>query len=426
MGKFLFFLCLLQLTCQLANAQPVAIKAGKLLDVISGKVLTNQVIHITDGRITSVDANLPKDAKVIDLSSRFVLPGLMDMHTHIISNLKRSFMIGYLQSPHRAMIGGVVNARKTLLAGFTLVRNVGASDFRDIALRNAISDGDIPGPRMAVSGPALGITGGHCDNNTLNHSFNYRSEGVADGPWAARQAVRKNAKYGVDLIKFCATGGVFSKGTKVGLRQYTLEEMQAIVDEAHARGLTVAAHAHGTEGIQFAIQAGVDSIEHASFLDKDTIRLAKQHGTVLSMDIYNTEYTTREGQKNGVPEENLAKDRETGDRQRQSFALAVTEGARLVFGTDAGIYPHGENAKQFSRMVQFGMTPLAAIQAATIHSAKLVRRETDTGQIRPGFHADIIAVDGNPLDDITELENVTFVMKGGTVYKNESQSESSR
>jgi imidazolonepropionase-like amidohydrolase len=342
---------------------------------------------------------------------------MMDMHTHIVSNLSKSFYDGYFQSPHRATIGGVVNAKKTLLAGFTVIRNVGADDYMDVAIRNAINADEIAGPRMAVSGPSLGITGGHCDSNALNHSFKEKSQGVANGPWAVREKVRENVKYQVDVIKFCATGGVFSKGTKVGQRQYTQEEMNAIVDEAHTHGRTVAAHAHGTEGIAYAIKAGVDSIEHASFLDKDTIALAKKHGTVLSMDIYNTEYTLAEGAKNGVPEENINKEKQVGKRQRESFSAAVKAGVKMVLGTDAGIYPHGDNAKQLSRMTQFGMTPLQAIQAATINSAQLLNWETQVGQIKVGYFADIIAVDENPLEKITTLETVTFVMKNGKVYK---------
>jgi len=311
----------------------------------------------------------------------------------------------------------VVNVEKTLMAGFTVIRNVGADDYMDVAVRNAINAGEIPGPRMAVSGPSLGITGGHCDDNNLNHSFKERKQGVANGPWAARQKVRENVKYQVDVIKFCATGGVFSKGTKVGQRQYTQEEMNAIVDEAHMHGRTVAAHAHGTEGIKYAIQAGVDSIEHASFLDKETIELAKKHGTFFSMDIYNTEYTLAEGVKNGVPEENINKEKRVGERQRQSFTMAVKAGVKMVLGTDAGIYPHGDNAKQLSRMTKFGMTPLQAIQSATLNSAELLKWQDKVGQIKVGYFADIIAVESNPLKDITTLENVTFVMKAGKVYK---------
>jgi len=405
---------------QPVSAEQLYIKAGRLLDVSSGEMLKNKVITVNDGVITKISAKMPKiseDSKVIDLSDKFLLPGMMDMHTHIVKNLSKSFYDGYFQSPHRATIGGVVNAEKTLLAGFTVIRNVGADDYMDVALRNAINAGEIAGPRMAVSGPSLGITGGHCDSNALNHSFKEQSQGVANGPWAVREKVRENVKYQVDVIKFCATGGVFSKGTKVGQRQYTQEEMNAIVDEAHTHGRTVAAHAHGTEGIAYAIKAGVDSIEHASFLDKNTIALAKKYGTVLSMDIYNTEYTLAEGAKNGVPQENIDKEKQVGKRQRASFSAAVKAGVKMVLGTDAGIYPHGDNAKQLSRMTQFGMTPLQAIQAATINSAQLLNWQEQVGQIKVGYFADIIAVNDNPLEKINTLEDVTFVMKNGKVYK---------
>jgi len=404
----------------LANAETTFIKVGHLLDVVSGKITDNQVITVDDGIIVNISNNLPAKVdseKVIDLSDKFVLPGLMDMHTHVVRNLSKSFYDGYFQSPHRATIGGIVNAEKTLMAGFTVIRNVGASNYQDVAIRNAINAGEVSGPRMAVSGPALGITGGHCDSNALNHSFKERGEGVANGPWQVREKVRENVKYQVDVIKFCATGGVFSKGTKVGQRQYTQEEMNAIVDEAHTHGRTVAAHAHGTEGIEFAIRAGVDSIEHASFLDKKTIKLAKKHGTFLSMDIYNTEYTLSEGAKNGVPQENIDKEKQVGTKQRESFSAAVKAGVNMVLGTDAGIYPHGDNAKQLSRMTRFGMTPLQAIQSATVNSAKLLKWQDKVGQIKEGLFADIIAVDTNPLEDISTLENVTFVMKEGKVYK---------
>jgi imidazolonepropionase-like amidohydrolase len=415
-----YLLSLTLLLCIDLQAATTIIKAGHLLDVQSGKWQKNQLIFIEDERITSiqsVSSAIPDDATVIDLSKQYILPGFMDMHTHLMGYLDKNFYAGLFQSPHRAVIGGVVNAEKTLMAGFTVVRDVGSSDYMDVALRNSINAGEVPGPRIAASGPALGITGGHCDDNALNHSFKSKADGVADGPWAVRQMVRKNVKYGVDLIKFCATGGVFSKGTKVGMRQYTLEEMQAIVDEAHTHGKIVAAHAHGTEGIKFAIQAGVDSIEHASFLDKDTIELAKKMGTSFSMDIYNTEYTLSKGAENGVPEENLNKERQVGTRQRESFAMAVKAGAKMVFGSDAAVYPHGDNGKQFSRMVKFGMTPLQAIQAATINSANLLNWQNDVGSLSKGKFADIVAVSSDPLKNIAVLESVDFVMKGGVVYK---------
>jgi len=401
-------------------AETTYIKAGSLFDSRSGRVSRDAVIVVEDDRIVAVggsDITIPDGAKIVDLSSSFVLPGLMDMHTHVIGNLDNYFFARYFQSPHRATIGGVVNAEKTLMAGFTTIRNVGAGDYADVALRNAINAGEIPGPRMAVSGPGLGITGGHCDSNSLNSSFEERGDGVSDGPWAVREQVRKNVKYGADLTKFCATGGVFSKGTKVGMTQYTLEEMQAIVDESHTHDRKVAAHAHGNEGIKRAIVAGVDSIEHASFLDREAVQMGIDRGTFFALDIYNTEYTLEQGAANGVPEENINKEREVGTRQRQSFTLAVEMGAKVVFATDSGVYPHGDNGKQFARAVRFGMTPTQAIQSATSVTADLLGWEDRVGEIAPGMYADIIAVNGNPLDDIAELEEVDFVMKGGVVYK---------
>ncbi len=418
-SRTIFAALLLTSACSAqVNAEVTYIKAGHLIDVVTGTVKKNQFIAVEDGQIQAVSSTKPsKSAVLIDLSEHYVLPGLMDMHTHIVNHLSASFYDRYYQSPHRATIGGVVNAHKTLLAGFTTLRNVGAYDYQDVALRNAINAGEVPGPRLAVSGPSIGITGGHCDSNVLNHAFKEKSQGVADGPWSARLKVREHVKYQVDVIKFCATGGVFSKGTKVGQRQYTLEEMKAIVDEAHTHGRTVAAHAHGTEGIEFAIQAGVDSIEHASFLTAEAIKLAKAKGTYLSMDIYNTEYTLSKGQENGVPEENIEKERQVGTRQRESFSNAVKAGINMVFATDAGVYPHGDNAKQFSRMTQFGMTPLQAIQSATINSAKLLKWDDRVGKIKAGYFADIIAVKKNPLKDIKSLEEVVFVMKNGKIYK---------
>lgn len=412
---------LLALSPQLLFAAEITvIKAGTLFDSQTGRVSRNAVIVIEGEKIVAVGNSgtaIPKDAEIIDLSDSFVLPGVMDMHTHVIGNLDTYFFARYFESPHRATIGGVVNAKKTLLAGFTTIRNVGAPDYADVALRNAINAGEIPGPRMAVSGPGLGITGGHCDNNSLNHSFEERGDGVADGPWEVRRQVRQNVKYDTDLTKFCATGGVFSKGTKVGQTQYTLEEMQAIVDESHTHGRKVAAHAHGTEGIKRAITAGVDSIEHASFLDREAVQMGIDRGTFFALDIYNTEYTLENGAANGVPEENINKEREVGTRQRQSFTLAVEMGAKVVFATDSGVYPHGDNGKQFARAVRFGMTPAQALMSATSLTAELLGWEDKVGAIEPGKYADIIAVHGNPLEDIAEMEDVDFVMKGGVVYK---------
>ncbi|KPH95837.1 Xaa-Pro dipeptidase [Pseudoalteromonas porphyrae] len=396
------------------------ITAKAMLDVNNGKLISTPLIQIDNGVITQVSTgNLPtlqQGDEHIQLPELTIMPGLMDMHVHLTSDptVPRSERIG--QSIPRQAIKAAYFAQKTLNAGFTTVRNVGAQGYSVIAVRDGINAGDIIGPRIWAAGPSLGVTGGHCDNNRLPPEMKYTAEGVADGPWAVRAKVRENIKYGANAIKFCATGGVFSKGTKVGIQQYSLEEMTAIVDEAHMRGLTVAAHAHGTSGITAAIKAGVDSVEHVSFVDDEAIKLAKKHGTWFSMDIYNTEYTLTYGEQNGVAQENLEKERQVSKRQRDSFRRAVDAGVNMVFGTDAAIYPHGDNAKQFSRMVEFGMTPLQAIQSATINSAKLLKVEDQLGQLKVGFAADIIAVKGNPLNDVSLLENVSFVMKAGTVY----------
>lgn len=392
-----------------------------MVDVVNGKLKNAPLISVDNGQITNIEfnkaPNLTKNDKHIELPSLTLVPGLMDMHVHLTSDptVPRSERTG--QSIPRKAIKAAYFAEKTLQAGFTTLRNVGAEGYSVIAVRDGINSGDIAGPRIWAAGPSLGVTGGHCDNNRMAPEMKYTAEGVADGPWAARTKVRENIKYGANVIKFCATGGVFSKGTKVGIQQYSQQEMDAIVDEAHLRGLTVAAHAHGTSGIKAAIVAGVDSVEHVSFVDGEAIELAKKHGTWFSMDIYNTEYTLTYGEQNGVAEENLDKERQVSKRQRESFSRAVKAGVNMVFGTDAAIYPHGDNAKQFSRMVEFGMTPVQALQSATINGAKLLKMENQLGQIKTGFFADIIAVEGNPLDDISLLENVSFVMKNGTVYK---------
>lgn len=394
-----------------------------MLDVEDGTLIQSPLITIDDGVITSIERNkkpkLGKNDELINLPQLTLVPGLMDMHVHLTSDptVSRSERLG--QSIPRMAVKSAYFAKKTLEAGFTTVRNVGADGYSVIAVRDGINAGDIVGPRIWAAGPSLGITGGHCDNNRLPPELKYTSTGVADGPWAVRTKVRENIKYGANAIKFCATGGVFSKGTKVGVQQYSLEEMKAIVEEAHMRDLPVAAHAHGTSGIKTAITAGVDSVEHASFLDDEAIALAKKHGTWLSMDIYNTEYTLSFGEQNGVDEENLNKERQVSKKQRDSFSRAVKAGVNMVFGTDAAIYPHGDNAKQFSRMVEFGMTELQAIQSATINSAKLLKMHNKLGQIKTGYAADIIAVEGNPLKNISTLEQIPFVMKAGIVYKTE-------
>jgi len=399
-------------------AESVILNPYQILDVQSGHLYKAEIL-VENGKIIKIGSNLNKktaDAKVINLPDLTLIPGLMDAHVHLMGNTELKGYAGIGESSQLATIYGVKNAKNTLLAGFTTVRNVGAGSFSDVALKEAINKGVVIGPTLFVSGPALGITGGHCDSNLLPHEYDYRSEGVVDSPWEARKQVRKNRKYGADLIKFCATGGVLSKNTDVNARQFTLEEMQAIVDEAHNHGMRVAAHAHGLEGIRTAIIAGVDSIEHSSFIDEETIKLAKERGTSLAMDVYVSDYILGEGAAKGMLEESLAKERTVGKIQRQNFKKAVEAGADVVFGTDAGIYPHGKNARQFKYMVDWGMTPLQAIQSATIRTAELFDMN-DTGAIREDFAADIIGVKGNPLENISLLENVNFVMKNGKIVK---------
>jgi imidazolonepropionase-like amidohydrolase len=358
---------------------------------------------------------LPADG--LSLPGRTCLPGLIDAHVHLTGDATdHGYQALGVSIPAEA-IKGVKNARITLMAGFTSVRNVGASGFTDVALRDAVAAGDVPGPRMQVSGPMLSITGGHGDNNLLPYEYHRTDEGVADGPWALRTKVREVIKYGVDLIKISASGGVLSKGDSPGAEQLTLEEMQAIVSEAHRLGRKVAAHAHGTQAIKDAILAGVDSIEHASLIDADGIGLARSHGTYLVFDIYNDDFILAEGPSHGMLPESIAKERLIGRLQRENFKKAFQGGDKMAFGTDAAVYPHGDNAKQFAKMVEWGMTPLDAIRAATLNAADLMGWKDKVGVIAPGHYADIVAVSGNPLNDVTTLEHVSFVMKGGQVVK---------
>lgn len=397
------------------------ITAARLVDTERGRVLENPAVLVSGNRVASVgmqgEITVPDGAEVIDLGDATLLPGFMDMHVHLASAPKTvPFLEELLQSVPRQTVNAVRNAKLNLMAGFTTVRDLGSTGVTVIEVRRAIDAGDIEGPRIWASGPALSITGGHCDNNYFPPELKVKAEGVADGPWPARAKVREVIKLGANTIKFCATGGVFSRGTTVGAQQYSLEEMQAIVEESHRRDMVVAAHAHGTEGIKAAIEAGVDSVEHASILDAEAIRMAKKRGTVFSMDIYNTDYTQAVGREQGIPEENLAKDAAIAEVQRESFRAANKAGVKMVFGSDAAIYPHGENAGQFEVMVRYGMTEMQALQAATVNAAKLLKQD-ELGVIAVGNLADIVAVPGNPLEDISVTESVNFVMKDGVVYK---------
>ena len=406
-----------------AQAETVAVSAAKLVDVANGKVIEHPVVVIEDERIIAVgpagSVAIPAGAKRIDLPNLTLLPGLIDMHVHLTAEPTIGGYNGLLYTDSFWPIVGTRNARKTLDAGFTSVRNVGSGHFDDVGLRQAIDEHFIPGPRITTATYALSATGGHCDETYFPPSMNQTSPAVGDSPDELRQKVRWVHKYGATVIKVCVSGGVFDHGASVGAQQLNLEEIKAITDEAHMEGLKVAAHAHGTAAIADAIRGGIDTIEHSSLIDAAGIELAKEKGAYLSMDIYNTDYTQAEGKKNGELEENLRKDREIGDAQRENFKKAVKAGVKMIFGTDAGVYPHGDNAKQFAVMVRYGMTPLQAIQAATVTAAKALDQEKNVGQIQVGKFGDIIGVSGDPLADVTTLEHVAFVMKGGEVFKNE-------
>jgi imidazolonepropionase-like amidohydrolase len=400
-------------------ASPVVVRAARWLDVSAGQIRTPAVVVVQDGKIASVGGEVPAGAQAIDLGDVTLVPGLMDAHTHLTADIEGEWVTRSVRElPAEAALRGARNARRTLDAGFTTVRDVGGPGFADVALMKAIDAGMVPGPRMIPSAHALSITGGHCDETGWAPGIleGGPEQGIVDGAAAALRAVRYQAKHGAKVIKICATAGVLSFDATVGAQQFSDEEMRTVVEEAARHGLKVAAHAHGSAGIKDAIRAGVDTIEHASLIDDDGIKLAKQRGAWLSMDIYNTEYTQSEGKKNGVLEDNLRKDREIADVQRENFRKAHAAGVKMVFGTDAGIYPHGDNARQFRWMVKYGMTPTQAIQTATVNAAQALGHD-DRGTIEAGRIADLIAVKGDPTADVTLLESVPFVMKGGDVVK---------
>ena len=384
---------------------------------------------VEDQRIQSVQTqnfSIPANAQVVDLSHAYVFPGLIDCHTHLGARADRYDPIfSFRLTPFDSAIAAVVNAKKTLEAGFTSVRDVGSAPFLAVDLRNNINEGFIPGPRIVASGPGISITGGHGDLNNYSPQTSVqmfpgkRDFQIADGPEQVRQTVREQVKYGVDVIKILATGGVLSKGDQPGAAQYSFEELKMAADTAHAAGRKIAAHAHGTQGIKWAILAGIDSIEHASLVDDEGIRLAKEHGTYFVMDIYDDDYILGNAKNFGIPQEFIEKERGVGRLQRENFRKAFQAGVKMAFGTDAGVYPHGDNAKQFHYMVMYGMTPAQAIQAATWNAADLIGRAKDVGSLTPGHFADLIAVNDDPLQHVETLEHVQLVMKGGLIVKDE-------
>jgi imidazolonepropionase-like amidohydrolase len=402
-----------------AVADTVVVSADRMVDVLTGRVIDHPLVTIIDGRISSVGQGSapPPDARHIDLKGMTLLPGLIDMHTHLTSDPRFSGYRRLQFTDNFWTVVGVANAQKTIEAGFTTVRNVGSANFDDVAIKQAIEQGIVTGPRIVPATYAIGATGGHCDATQFPPSISTNTPAVANGPEQIRATVRKLRKYGAEVIKFCGTGGVLSKTDTVGGQQYDLAEMKALVEEAHMLGLRVAVHAHGTSGIKDAIRAGVDTIEHASLADEEAFTLAKQHGTWFSMDIYNDDYIMAEGEKNGLYKESLEKERMIGLKQRQTFQAAVKAGVKMVFGTDAGVYPNGYNARQFVTMVKWGMTPMQAIQAATASAAEALGRQADVGAIAVGRYGDLIAVTGDPLADVARLQSVAFVMKGGDVVK---------
>jgi imidazolonepropionase-like amidohydrolase len=407
-----------------AEAGPVVITAAHMIDVESGKTVDYPAIFVgPDGRITSIaDARTVRwgaDVRHIDLGDRTLLPGLIDMHVHLTSLAEVGGYQGLRYTDSFWTVIGVANAKKTLDAGFTTVRNVGSADFEDVGLKQAIEGGFIAGPRIVPAGWAIGATGGHCDSGGLPPSMDRKELSVVDGPDEARRKVRWLHKYGARVIKICATGGVFSLGDSVGGQQLSLDEMKAIADEAHMLHMKVAAHAHGDEGIRTAILAGIDTIEHASLASDATIKLAAERKTWFDMDIYNDDYILATGTANGTEQESLDKEKAIGLAQRQTFQRAVKAGVPMLFGTDAGVYPHGDNGRQFAKMVQWGMTPLQAIRAATLSGAEALGMTGDVGAIAVGRYADIVAVDGDPLADVTRIEHVAAVVKGGVLVKGE-------
>jgi len=405
----------------------LVVHAARMLDVESGRMIANPYVLVEDDHVVSIGSTAPAGVRVLDLGDKTLLPGLIDVHVHMTGDPTTStgnyYQDALTQGPMDSAVMAPTFAKRTLDSGFTTVRNVGAPGYIDVALRNAINRGLIQGPRMLVATLPIGATGGHVDGTTgFAPNIEFQGvTGVADGVDAVRERVRENVKHGADVIKFMASAGVLSNEASVGAPQYSQAEMDAIVDESHRWGKKVAVHAHGTEAIKMAIRAGADSIEHCSFIDAEGLKLAKQHGTYLDFDIYNDDYILAEYSKLGVPPAQIAKEKLVGRVQRENFRKAVQAGEKMAFATDAGVYPHGWNAKQFAKEVEWGMTPLQAIRSATINAADLLGWKDKVGTIKPGAYADMIAVSGDPLADVSVLEHVGFVMKGGQVIHDSPQ-----
>jgi imidazolonepropionase-like amidohydrolase len=408
----------------------IYIKAGQLFDGNSDTTLPDRVIQVEGERIKAVGSILeipiPSGAEVIDLSKATVLPGLIDAHTHLGGRADRYDEIyKFKDTPNHSAFAAVLNAKKTLEAGFTTVRDVGSRPFLAVDLRDSIDEGFLVGPRIVASGPGISITGGHGDLNKFAPQVRVtmfpdeQDFKIADGIDQVRHVVRAQIKHGVDVIKVNASGGVLSRGDSPGAPQYSVEELRVLVEEAHAAGRKVAAHAHGAQGIKNAVIAGVDSIEHGSLIDDEGIKLMLERGTWLVADIYNDDYLLGKAVEFKLPQESIDKEKAIGQLQRDNFAKAVKAGVKVAYGTDAGVYPHGDNGKQFYYMVKYGLTPARAIRSATSDAAELLGKSQSVGKVVPGMYADLIAVAKDPIANIKALESVGFVMKGGSVVKNE-------